>query len=63
MGYHPESKRMMLLQTQPGITVEEVIENTAFDLLIAEKVIENHPPTEQELRVLREEVDRDKFYI
>ncbi len=63
MGYHPESKRMMLLSTQPGITVDDVIENTGFELLVADEVIENPPPSDEELRVLREEVDRDKFYI
>jgi glutaconate CoA-transferase subunit B len=63
MGYHPESKRMMLLQTQPGVTVENVLENTGFELLVAEQVTENPPPTEEELRVLRNEVDKAKFYI
>jgi glutaconate CoA-transferase subunit B len=63
LGYHPTSKRMMLLSTQPGITITDVIENTGFDLLIADGVIENPPPTEKELTVLREEVDKDRFYI
>ena len=63
MGYHPETKRMMLLSTQPGITVDAVVENTGFKLLIADEVQQNPPPTSKELRVLREEVDKDKFYI
>ena len=63
MGYHPESKRMMLLQTQPGISIEHIIENTGFELLIADEVTENPPPSTEELRVLRDEVDRDRFYI
>jgi glutaconate CoA-transferase subunit B len=63
MGYHPDSRRMMLLQTQPGITVEHILENTGFELLVADEVSENPPPTKEELRVLREEVDKTKFYI
>ena len=63
MGYHPESKRMMLLATQPGVTVEQVIENTGFELLVAETVEQNPPPTLEELRILREEVDKDRLYI
>ncbi|MEN8172250.1 MAG: CoA-transferase [Chloroflexota bacterium] len=63
MGYHPDSKRMILLQTQPGVSVDQVIEETGFELLIADQVTENPPPTAEELRILREEVDRDKFYI
>jgi len=63
MGFHSESKRMMLLETQPGITVEQVIDNTGFGLLIADEVKENPPPTSEELRILRQEVDRDRLYI
>jgi len=63
MGYHPELKRMMLINTQPGVNVETVIENTGFELLIADEVAENPPPTPEELHVLREEVDKNKFYI
>ncbi len=63
LGYHPASKRMMLLATQPGVSVQQVIDNTGFELLLAETIQENPPPTAEELRILREEVDRDRFYI
>lgn len=63
LGYHPESKRMMLLATQPGVEVDEVIENTGFELEIPEVVEKNEPPTAEELRILREEVDKEKLYI
>jgi len=63
LGYHLESKRMLLLATQPGISVQEVLDNTGFELLVAEHVEENPPPTPQELRILREEVDKDHLYI
>ncbi len=63
MGYHQVSKRMLLLAVQPGVTIEQVLENTGFELLIAETVEENPAPTAEELRILREEVDREKLYI
>jgi glutaconate CoA-transferase subunit B len=63
LGYHPESKRMMLLATQPGVDRKQVIENTGFDLLLADEIGENPPPEDEELRILRDEVDRDRFYI
>jgi len=63
MGYHPQKKLMMLLATQPGISVAQVVENTGFELLIPDKVESNPPPTDAELRILREEVDRDRLYI
>jgi glutaconate CoA-transferase subunit B len=63
LGYDPESKRMILLATQPGVEVEEVVENTGFDLEISDQVEKNEPPTAEELRILREEVDKEKLYI
>ena len=63
MGFHPESKRMMLLATQPGISVEQVRDNTGFELLLADEIVENPAPTPEELRILREEIDRNRLYI
>jgi glutaconate CoA-transferase subunit B len=63
LGYHPVSKRMLLLATQPGVTVQQVLDNTGFELLLAEQVMENPPPSDEELKVLRREVDRDRLYI
>jgi glutaconate CoA-transferase, subunit B len=54
---------MLLLATQPGVSVEQVLENTGFELLLAEQVEANPPPTAEELRILRDEVDRDRLYI
>jgi acyl CoA:acetate/3-ketoacid CoA transferase beta subunit len=56
MGFHEESKKMMLLQTHPGVTVDDVIENTSFEMLIGD-VKETEAPSEEELRILREEID------
>lgn len=63
MGFHPESKRMVLLATQPGVAVEQVISNTGFELLFADNIEANPPPSEEELRILRHEVDKDRLYI
>ena len=56
MGFDEESKEMKLLQVHPGVTVDDVIENTGFEMLIGD-VKETEPPTEEELRILREEID------
>jgi glutaconate CoA-transferase subunit B len=63
LGYHPDTKRMMLLATQPGVTVADVVDNTGFELIIPDQIESNPPPTTEELRILREEVDRDRYYI
>jgi glutaconate CoA-transferase subunit B len=63
MGYHPENKRMMLIATQPDITQEQVLTNTGFEMLLADEIEQNPPPTAEELRILREEVDKARLYI
>lgn len=63
MGFDEKTKRMNLLALNPGITIEQVKENTGFELLIPDKVGENEPPSKEELRILREEIDPKKLYI
>jgi glutaconate CoA-transferase, subunit B len=63
MDFDSMSCRMRLLATHPGVTVEDVIANTGFELLIADKVDVNDPPSAEELRLLREEIDPAKLYI
>jgi glutaconate CoA-transferase subunit B len=55
--------RMRLAATHPGVTVQEVIDNTGFALIIPEQVPVNDPPTALELRILREEIDPERYYI
>jgi glutaconate CoA-transferase subunit B len=57
------SYRMRLAATHPDVTVQEVIDNTGFELIIPEKVRVNDPPSAEELRLLREEIDPERFYI
>ena len=57
MGFEPSSRRMTLLSVHPGVTVEDVVENTGFEVLLPDEVSTTEPPTEAELRLLREEID------
>ncbi len=63
MGFDDTTKRMKLLALNPGVTAEQVKENTGFELVMPEKVGKNEPPTEKELQILREEIDPTKLYI
>ena len=63
MGFDEKTKHMQLLALNPGVTLEQVVENTGFELIIPEEVGHNEPPTAEELRVLREEVDPNRLYI
>jgi len=41
----------------PGVSVEEVVENTGFPLVVPEQIPETSVPTEIQLRLLREQID------
>jgi len=53
-GFDEETKRMKLLAVHPGVTINDVKENSSFELIIPEKVETTEPPTEEELRILHE---------
>jgi glutaconate CoA-transferase subunit B len=63
MDFHPASKRMRLKALHPGVSLDEVIENTGFDLILPDTIGENPPPSDEELRLLREEIDPEGLYI
>ena len=62
LGYDDETSRMKLLKTNPGVTVDDVVKNTGFELIIPDEVGENEPPTEMELKILREDIDPNGLY-
>jgi glutaconate CoA-transferase subunit B len=57
MGYDPETKRMRVESLHPGVTREQVIESTSFDMLFVDPLTETSEPTDYELKILRQEVD------
>lgn len=59
MDFDPESKRMRLKSLHPGASLEAVLDNTGFDLLRAPDLPSTPPPTEEELRLIREEIDTE----
>lgn len=57
MDFDEASGRMKLLSVHKGVTVEQVVENTGFDLVIQGQVAETPPPTAEELKLIREVID------
>ena len=58
-GYDEKSRYMKLLAVSAWTTVEEVLSKMDFEPLVSEKVETLEPPTEEELEVLRTEMDPD----
>jgi acyl CoA:acetate/3-ketoacid CoA transferase beta subunit len=55
--WDPGSHRLRLLSVHPGVTVDEVIAATGFDLVIGDDVPVTRAPTAEELRLIREVID------
>jgi glutaconate CoA-transferase subunit B len=53
MAWNREAEEWVLEAVHPGSSVEEVKDNTGFDLQVSPKLKVTPPPTEEELHVLR----------
>lgn len=62
LGFHPETKEMKVESLHPGVTAEEVRDNTSFDILIDDNPQITDAPNEKELAVLRH-LDPERLYI
>ena len=62
MEFDEKTKSMKVQALHPGVTAEEVRDNTGFDILIDKDVSITKAPTDEELSVLRH-LDPDRVYI
>jgi acyl CoA:acetate/3-ketoacid CoA transferase beta subunit len=51
------ARRMRLASLHPGVSVDEVVESTGFELLVDGEVPETRTPGDEELRLIRELLD------
>jgi glutaconate CoA-transferase subunit B len=52
-GFEAQSRRMQLLALHPGATVEQVRDNTGFEVRVSPSLTTTTPPTDAELSILR----------
>ena len=62
LGFEEESKMMRLEGLQPGVSVEEVVGKTGFELIIPDHLPVTDPPEESELALLRS-LDTERRFI
>ncbi len=63
MGYDEVTKRMKVESLHPGVTRQDVVDNTGFEILFADSLPITPEPSDDELRILREEVDPERIII
>jgi glutaconate CoA-transferase subunit B len=57
MDFEEESGRMRLKSVHPGVTVDEVVANTGFELIVPDEVPQTASPSAEDLYLLRNVVD------
>lgn len=58
-----ENGELILTALHPGRKVEEAKENTGWELKISDSLRFTEPPSEQELKILRAELDPNRIYL
>ncbi|RPI31623.1 MAG: ketoacid-CoA transferase [Actinomycetota bacterium] len=62
LRFRADTKAMYLAERFPGVTVEEIVENTGFELDVEGAGVAE-PPTAEELRILRDDVDPQRLIL
>jgi glutaconate CoA-transferase subunit B len=57
MDFEEETKRMRLKSIHPGVSVDQVLKSTGFELIVPRHVPETEPPSAEQLNVLRTRID------
>jgi glutaconate CoA-transferase subunit B len=61
-GYDLQSKRMRLESIHPNTTLEDVLANMNFRPIVPDNVPFTEPPTAEQVRLIRKEIDPERAY-
>jgi glutaconate CoA-transferase subunit B len=62
MDFDPDTKRIRLATVHHGVSVQQVLENSGFDLIVPKNVQTTELPTPEEITLLRA-IDPSGIYI
>lgn len=62
MDFDPETKRIRLATIHPGVTIQQIVENSGFDIILPKSAPTTELPTQEELTLLRA-IDPNGIYI
>lgn len=63
MGFDNSDRRMEVESIHPGVTIDQVRENTGFELLVKKNLLVTEQPDAKTISILREQVDPHRFII
>ncbi|MFQ5878490.1 MAG: CoA-transferase subunit beta [Acidobacteriota bacterium] len=62
-GFDPDSREMALRSIHPGVTLDKIRDNVGWDLKVASDLSETPPPTAEEIRIIRDELDPQGIFL
>ena len=62
LGFDESTRKMKLISIHPGVSLDELTDHTGFSLIIPEHVETTSPPTQEQLRYIREVIDPNRWY-
>ncbi len=62
-GFDQETKKMKLISIHPGNTLDDVLATMGFRPVIPQQIPFTDPPTPEQLRLIREEIDPERMYM
>jgi len=62
LRFDEKTKRMYLASYHPGVTPKQVKDNTGFELDVS-RAKRTEPPTDAEIKILREKVDPEGIFL
>lgn len=63
IGFDPQTHRATLVSVHPEVELGDIVASTGFELKIPNGLNVTAPPTSEELRLLREEIDPSDLYL
>jgi len=61
--FDPTTREMVLVSVHPGVTVATIKDNIGWDVKVANDLTETPPPTPEEIRIIREELDPQGIFL
>jgi glutaconate CoA-transferase subunit B len=63
LGFDEKHKRMRLEKIHPGISIEQVVQSTGFDLIIPDNVPQTEVPSKEQIKLIRNRIDPDGMLL
>jgi glutaconate CoA-transferase subunit B len=62
MNFHPETKKIQLMSVHPGYTVQDILDNVMFDMIVPDDVPTTPEPTQEQIDIMHK-LDPNGIYL